>query len=79
MFTKFKFYVLEGQGEKPLESNLQGALAQPRRVSELQCCSCGRWGIEGSSYVVNGQEQSRRRGCCTATSTAENPAVFGMY
>ena len=26
-------------------------------------------------YVVDEQEQSRRLGCCTVTSTAENPAV----
>ena len=65
--------------KKPLESKLQGALAQQRRVSELQCCNWGRWGSEGLSYVVDGQEQSRCLGCCTVTSTAENPAVYGMY
>ena len=65
--------------KKALESNLQGALAQQRKVSELQCCNCGRWGSEGSSYVVDGQEQSRRLDCCTVTSTADNPAVYGMY
>ena len=65
--------------KKNLESNLQGALAQQRKVSELQCCNGGRWGSEGSSYVVDGLEQSRRLGCCTVTSTAENPAVYGMY
>ena len=65
--------------KKHFESNLQGALAQQRRVSELRFCNCGRWGSEGLSYVVDGQEQTRRLGCCTVTSTAENPAVYGMY
>ena len=60
------------------KSNLQGALAQHLRVSELRCCNCGPWGSEGSSYVVDGQEQSRRLGFCKVTSTAENPAVYGM-
>ena len=65
--------------KQPLESNLQEALAQQGTVSELHCCNCGRWGSEGSSYVVDGQEKSRRLGCFTVTCTAENPAVYGMY
>ena len=65
--------------KKPLESNLQGVLAQQRRVSELRCCNCGRWGSEVSSYVADGQEQSRRLGRCIVTSTSENQAVYGMH
>ena len=79
-FTKIKFQSRGGQDEKiTLESNLQGVLAQQRRVSELRGCKCGRWGSEGSGYVVDGHEQSRRLGCCTVISTAENPAVYGMH
>ena len=65
--------------KQTVEVSFRGGVAQQRRVSELQCCNCGRWGSEGSSYVVDGQEQSRRRGCCTVTSTGDNPAVYCMY
>ena len=44
-------------------------------MSELPCCNCRRWGSEGSSYVVDGQEKSRQFGCCTVTFKAENPTV----
>ena len=42
-------------------------------------CNCGRFCSEGPSYVVGGQEQSKRLGCCTVNSAAETPAVYGMY
>ena len=41
-FTNFKFLSREDQDNSYLESNLQGALAQQQRVSELRFCSCGR-------------------------------------
>ena len=79
-FQRSQALVTGGQNEKKtLESNVQEAFAQQRRVSELRCCNCGRWGSDGSSYVVEGQGQNRRLGCRTATYTAENPAIYGMH
>ena len=65
--------------KKTVESGLQKGLAQQWRVSELQCCNFGRWGREGSNYVVDEREQSSQLGCCTLTSTAENMAVCGTH
>ena len=54
--------------KKNLESNLQGVLAQQ--------LNGGRWGSEGSSYVEDGQERSRRLGCCADFYSRESSGIL---